>query len=72
MINLMKKIYWIAIIPLALGIGCFITYNVIGAEIATDGTLVEPFILLPIGWGLIAIGLACSIILSARSLLDRD
>ena len=67
----MKKIYWIAIIPFVLGIGCFITYNVIGAEIATDGTLVEPFVLLPVGWGLIAIGLAGSIILSVKSLFDR-
>ncbi|MBU5312699.1 DUF3955 domain-containing protein [Tissierella carlieri] len=29
---------------------CFITYNVIGAKILPDGTLVEPFALIPIGY----------------------
>ena len=68
----MKKIYLIAIIPFILGIGCFVTYNAIGAEISPDGTLIEPFALLPLGWGLIAIGVACSIILSAVSLFDKE
>jgi hypothetical protein len=68
----MKKIYLVALIPLVLGIGCFITYNVIGAEVAIDGTLIEPFSLLPIGWGLIVLGVACSIILSAVSLFDKE
>ena len=29
---------------------CFITYNVIGAKVLPDGTLVEPFVLIPIGY----------------------
>lgn len=29
---------------------CFIAYNVIGAKVLPDGTLVEPFALLPIGY----------------------
>ncbi|MBW4829530.1 MAG: DUF3955 domain-containing protein [Clostridiaceae bacterium] len=29
---------------------CFISYNVIGAEVLPDGTLVEPFGLIPIGY----------------------
>ena len=29
---------------------CFITYNVIGAKVLPDGTLVEPFALIPIGY----------------------
>ena len=68
----MKKRYLIAIIPFVLGIGCFITYNVIGAEITADGTLVEPFVLLPLGWGLIVVGIVCSIVLSAIRLFDKE
>lgn len=35
----------------ALGaIICFIAYNVIGAKVLPDGTLVEPFALIPIGY----------------------
>lgn len=29
---------------------CFISYNVIGARVLPDGTLVEPFALIPIGY----------------------
>lgn len=29
---------------------CFIAYNVIGAKVLSDGTLVEPFALIPIGY----------------------
>ncbi len=29
---------------------CFIAFNVIGAEVLPDGTLVEPFALIPIGY----------------------
>lgn len=29
---------------------CFIAYNVIGSEVLPDGTLVEPFALIPIGY----------------------
>lgn len=29
---------------------CFISYNIIGAKVLSDGTLVEPFALIPIGY----------------------
>nr|WP_315020033.1 DUF3955 domain-containing protein [uncultured Aminipila sp.] len=29
---------------------CFVSYNIIGAKILPDGTLVEPFALIPIGY----------------------
>ncbi|MPN38420.1 hypothetical protein SDC9_185944 [bioreactor metagenome] len=29
---------------------CFVAYNIIGAEVLPDGTLVEPFALIPIGY----------------------
>jgi hypothetical protein len=44
----MKK-YFIILIPLLISIGCFFSYNLVGSYVAEDGTLVEPFFLIPIG-----------------------
>jgi hypothetical protein len=30
--------------------GCIIAFEAIGSEVAEDGTLVEPFYLIPIAW----------------------
>jgi hypothetical protein len=38
-------------IALMLGaFGCIIAFEAIGSEVAEDGTLVEPFYLIPIAW----------------------
>ncbi|MBE7106758.1 DUF3955 domain-containing protein [Bacillus cereus] len=50
----MKK-YILSLIPLILGVGCLVSFNTIGSKVATDGTLVEPFYLLPIGYLFISI-----------------
>ena len=50
----MKK-YLISIVPLAIGILCFILSGVIGSEVLADGTLKEPFFLIPIGYLFLAI-----------------
>jgi len=68
----MKKIYLIAIIPLILGIGCLIAFKMIGSHVAPDGTLVEPFALIPIGWLLIIIGIVSSIVLFVRSFFKKE
>jgi hypothetical protein len=44
-------------IALMLGaLGCIIAFEAIGSEVNEDGTLVEPFFLLPIAWLLFVIG----------------
>ncbi|MEA2112573.1 MAG: DUF3955 domain-containing protein [Patescibacteria group bacterium] len=53
----MKK-YLLAIIFLVLGIGCAVAYKLIGSEVAPDGTLKEPFALIPLGWLFIIIGIS--------------
>jgi hypothetical protein len=40
----------------ALGLGCFLAFAVIGSSVAEDGTLIEPFFLIPIAWLLLLIG----------------
>lgn len=52
----MKK-YLLTLISFIIGIGCFIAYNIIGSEVAPDGTLIEPFGLIPIGYLFFFIGI---------------
>lgn len=52
----MKK-YILNLIPFILGIGCFIAYKIIGSSVLPDGTLQEPFGLIPIGFLLFFIGI---------------
>ncbi|NBI07695.1 DUF3955 domain-containing protein [Senegalia massiliensis] len=45
----MKK-YLFSIISIIISLGCFIAFKLIGSEILSDGTLSEPFFLIPIGY----------------------
>lgn len=68
----MKKRYLIAIMPIIIGIGCAIAYASIGSYVATNGTLVEPFFLIPVGAFLILLGIILGIILRVwREILSR-
>jgi hypothetical protein len=63
----MKK-YLMAIISLILGISCFLVYHLIGFSVAVDGTLIEPFGLIPIGFLLTAIALVSGLMVSTWSM----
>jgi|GEM_PF-5181129 len=67
----MKNKYYFAIIPFILGVGCFITFSVIGSEIAPDGTLIESFGFIPVGFLLIAIALIVSVITSTVAIFHN-
>jgi hypothetical protein len=67
----MKKSYLFAIIPFVLGICCFVTFKMIGSYVAEDGTLVEPFGLIPIGFLMFAISFVVIIILGMKYLLKK-
>jgi hypothetical protein len=45
-----------AIALIIAGLGCFVAFSVIGSEVAEDGTLVEPFFLIPVAWLLLLTG----------------
>lgn len=45
-----------AIVLIVAALGCFIAFSVIGSEVAEDGTLVEPFFLIPVAWLLLLTG----------------
>lgn len=66
----MKK-YLFTITSFILGVACFVSYNIIGSEIAPDGTLVEPFALIPIGFLLISISIIVASIMSTWALFHN-
>lgn len=39
-----------AIALMIAGLGCMVAFSIIGSSVADDGTLVEPFFLIPIAW----------------------
>lgn len=45
------------LIPFIVTVLCIIAYNIIGSEVLADGTLVEPFYLIPIAWACFFIGI---------------
>lgn len=67
----MKK-YFIAFIPVIAGIICWVTYSIIGSEVAPDGTLLEPFFLIPIGFLLIACGILIAVVIKVISNFQRS
>lgn len=52
----------ITIIPFLITIGCIIAFNLIGSEVLPDGTLQEPFFLIPIAWLFLLIGIVSVVI----------
>lgn len=59
----MKK-YILILIPFLISVGCFLTYTLIGSKITENGTLIEPFFLIPIGWFFFLITIFSILILS--------
>lgn len=57
----MRK-YLFSIVCAALSVICFTAYNVIGSKVLEDGRLVEPFYLIPIGFGLMLIAVISFIV----------
>ena len=57
-----------AIALILAGLGCVIAYSVIGSSVAEDGTLIEPFFLIPIAWILFLTGgmLAIALFIKGR------
>ncbi|MGL5256546.1 MAG: DUF3955 domain-containing protein [Proteocatella sp.] len=62
----MKK-YLVSIIFVLIGVACSISYNIIGSEVAADGTLVEPFFLIPIGFLSIFLSIITGLIISLKA-----
>ncbi|MGB3368809.1 MAG: DUF3955 domain-containing protein [Acidaminobacteraceae bacterium] len=59
----MKK-YILTLISLAIATACGVMYQIIGSEVAPDGTLIEPFYLIPIGYLFLATSLISALIVT--------
>lgn len=67
----MKK-YLVSLISIFISIICLIAYNVIGSEVLADGTLVEPFFLIPIAWLFVFIALISGLIVFTISCVHKS
>jgi len=52
----------LTLIPFIAAVGCLVAYNIIGCEVAPDGTLLESFFLIPMSYLFIAIGITAGIV----------
>jgi len=66
----MKK-YLFSLLSLVLGIGFWIAYTIIGSEVAPDGTLVEAFYLIPMGYLFLALGLVSLLLVFTVSVFRK-
>ena len=67
----MKKKFLI-LIPFIIGIGCMLAYNIIGSEVAPDGTLVEAFYLIPMSYLFVSIGMILVLAVSITSFVRKS
>ncbi|NGP45691.1 DUF3955 domain-containing protein [Bacillaceae bacterium SIJ1] len=67
----MKRKYLYASIPVIMGAICMVSYNIIGSRVEPDGTLVEPFFLIPLGYLFSFVGIATLIIFALTSFLKN-
>ncbi|MEQ6049208.1 DUF3955 domain-containing protein [Lysinibacillus capsici] len=66
----MKK-YIFASMPIILGVLSFLIFMVKGSNVALDGTLEEPFFLIPIGFLLLFIGFICVVGVALKSVIKK-
>lgn len=66
----MKK-YIFASMPSILGVLSFLIFMVKGSNVAPDGTLEEPFFIIPIGFLLLFIGVICVVGVALNSVIKK-
>lgn len=62
----MKK-YILNLVPFIITVISIISYNIIGSEVLQDGTLSEPFYLIPIAWLFFLVGIAVNLLLYIKN-----
>ncbi|WP_193647026.1 DUF3955 domain-containing protein [Bacillus cereus] len=67
----MKKKYLLASSPIFLGLLCIIMFNIIGSEVKPDGTLVEPFFLIPLAYLFIFTGIIAILFVAIFSMFRK-
>ncbi|UNP79191.1 DUF3955 domain-containing protein [Bacillus nitratireducens] len=67
----MKKRYLLASSPIILGVLCIIMFNIIGSEVKPDGSLVEPFFLIPLAYLFVLIGIITILFVAIISMFRK-
>ncbi len=68
---MMKKKYLLASSPILLGVLCIIMFNIIGSEVKPDGTLVEPFFLIPLAYLFVFTGIIAILFVAVFSMFRK-
>jgi hypothetical protein len=68
---MMKKKYLLASSPIFFGVLCIIMFNIIGSEVKPDGTLVEPFFLIPLAYLFVFTGIIAILFVAIFSILRK-
>jgi len=66
----MKK-YTIPIVLILISFIGWLSFNVIGSEVANDGTLIEPFFLIPLSWLFLFTGIAWGVFIFIKGKLNN-
>ncbi|WP_242310101.1 DUF3955 domain-containing protein [Bacillus cereus group sp. BfR-BA-01331] len=67
----MRKKYLLASSPIFLGVLCIVMFNIIGSEVKPDGTLVEPFYLIPLAYLFVLIGIITILFVAIFSMFRK-
>ena len=67
----MKKKYLLASTPIFLGVVCLIINSMIGSKVAPDGTLEEPFFLIPLSYLFVFVGIISVLFVSTISMFKK-
>lgn len=68
----MKNKYLVASTPILLGIVCLIIYSMIGSRVEPDGTLTEPFFLIPLSYLLFFSGVISLLFVAIISVIKKN
>ena len=66
----MKKIQ-IILLPFLAGFTCLLAYQLIGSELAPDGTLLESFYLIPMGYSFLGIGILFILVMIGKRFINK-
>lgn len=67
----MKKKYLLASTPIFLGVLCLIISSLIGSRVEPDGTLVEPFFLIPLSYLIVFSGMISLLFVAIVSMIKK-
>ncbi|WP_343342727.1 DUF3955 domain-containing protein [Terrisporobacter petrolearius] len=67
----MKK-YIFSMVSGLIGLICFVAYNIIGTKVSADGSIVEPFGLIPVGFLFVFIGVISALIVAVVTFIHNS